>query len=77
MLKVSECTVGVAKKIRMLAVANEMTIKDLAAKIGTSQPNLAAKLKRDNFSEKELIELAEACNAKLEINFVMEDGTKI
>ncbi|WP_274307507.1 transcriptional regulator [Solibacillus daqui] len=49
----------------------------MAEKLQTSQSNLSNKLKRDNFSEKELEEIAEVCNAKVEINFVLEDGTKI
>ena len=68
---------AMAKKIKMLMVAADLTITDLAEKLGTSQPNLSNKLKRDNFSEKELEEIAAACNAKLEINFRTEDGTKI
>ncbi|KGR88387.1 helix-turn-helix domain-containing protein [Lysinibacillus odysseyi] len=66
-----------AKKIKMLMVAADLTITELAEKIGTSQPNLSNKLKRDNFSEKELEDIAAACNAKVEINFITEDGTKI
>lgn len=76
-MKASENVMGVAKKIKMLVVANEITMKDLAERLGTSQPNLSNKLKRDNFSEKELEEIAAVCNAKVEINFIMEDGTKI
>lgn len=76
-MKVSEIKMGAARKIKMLAAANEITIKDLATRINTSQSNLANKLKRDNFSEKELEEIAQACDAKLEINFVLKDGTRI
>ena len=76
-MKVSESVMSVAKKIKMLVVANEITMRDLAERLGTSPPNLSNKLKRDNFSEKELEEIAAVCNAKVEINFIMEDGTKI
>ncbi len=37
-----------------------MTIKELAEKIGTNENNLSNKLARDNISEKELRDIAEA-----------------
>lgn len=77
MLKVSDCKMGMARKIKMLVAAKEITVRDLAALLGTSQPNLSNKMRRDNFSENELKEIAEVCGAKVEINFVLKDGTKI
>lgn len=76
-MKVSEIAMSSARKIKMLLAANESNMKDLAEKLGTSQPNISNKMKRDNFSEKELEEIAEVFGAKLEINFLLEDGTKI
>lgn len=54
----------------------EITQIQLAEKLGTSQSNLANKLKRDNFSEKELIQIAEILNATYEGNFIMNDTGK-
>ncbi|RIJ63430.1 helix-turn-helix domain-containing protein [Rummeliibacillus sp. POC4] len=68
---------SMAKKIKMLLIEKEMNISDLADKIGTSQPNLSNKLKRDNFNEKELIDIANALDVIYEANFVLEDGRKI
>ena len=51
----------------------EVTQVQLAEKLGTAQSNLANKLKRDNFSEKELIQIAEILNAKYEGNFILND----
>lgn len=76
-MKVSELKLGASRKIKMLVAANEITVRELAEKLQTSQSNLSNKLKRDNFSEKELEDIAEVCNAKVEINFILEDGTKI
>lgn len=76
-MKVCEIKMGAARKIKMLVAANEITVKELAEKLETSQSNLSNKLKRDNFSENELHDIAEKLGAKLEINFVLEDGTKI
>ncbi|WNO29730.1 hypothetical protein [Bacillus phage SDFMU_Pfc] len=66
-----------AKKIKMLMVEKDITISELAEKLGTSQPNLSNKLKRDNFSEKELNQIAEVLEVKYEANFVLDDGRKI
>ncbi|MFJ5564361.1 helix-turn-helix transcriptional regulator [Lysinibacillus xylanilyticus] len=68
---------GMAKKIKMLMVEKDITLSELAEKIGTSQPNLSNKIKRDNFSEKELNQIAEVLDVKYEANFVLEDGRKI
>lgn len=61
------------KKIKMLMLEREVTQVQLAEKLGTSQSNLANKLKRDNFSEKELIQIADILNAKYEGNFILND----
>ena len=76
-MKVSERTMGAAKKIKMLLVEKEITITELAQKLGTTQPNISGKMKRDNFSEKELQEIADVCGVEVEINFVLKDGRKI
>ncbi|WHP40785.1 helix-turn-helix domain-containing protein [Lysinibacillus boronitolerans] len=68
---------SMAEKIRMLLAKENKNLTELAELLGTSQPNLWKKMKRDNFSEKELIEIAEALGVKFEANFVYEDGTKI
>ena len=54
----------------------EVTQMQLAEKLGTSQSNLANKLKRDNFSERELIQIAEILNATIEGHFVLNDTNK-
>ena len=76
-MKVSEFVVNGATKIKMLLAAKGLNMKGLAELLNTSQPNLSNKMKRENFSEKELEEIAEVLGAKLEINFILEDGTKI
>ena len=68
---------GMATKIKMLMAAKDLNITQLAEKMGTSQSNLSKKLKRDNFSEKELQEISDILGIKFEAHFVLEDGTKI
>ena len=59
--------IGFTKVLRLTVGENEMTAKELAVKIGTTQQNLSAKMKRDNFSEKEMRQIAEALGYDLEI----------
>ena len=70
---------GLAIIIKMLLAAREMTLQDLANKITpkTSVQNISQKMKRDNFSEKELQAIAAACDATFEANFILNDTGKV
>ena len=51
---------------------------ELARRVGVSPQNFNNKMKRDNFTETDLREIAEALGLKLEISFVdPETGEKI
>ena len=54
----------------------DMNISNLADKLETSRPNMSQKFKRDNFSEKELVEIAEALGCDLRITFVDRETGK-
>ena len=60
---------SMSMKIRELLKEKNMTIKELSTLIGRSNQNMANKLKRDNFSMNELIEIAEALDCTLSISF--------
>ncbi len=70
---------GSSIKIKMLLAAREMTLQNLADKIipKTTVQNLSQKIKRDNFSEKDLQAIATACDATFETNFILNDTGKI
>ena len=69
---------GMAIKIKTILWERKMTIKELAEKIGTNGNNLSNKLSRDNFSEKELQQIAEALDCDYDGIFTMHDtGKKI
>ncbi|MEG2291264.1 MAG: helix-turn-helix transcriptional regulator [Clostridium sp.] len=65
------------EKIRILIKRKKITISELANSIGTTNQNLSNKLTRDNFSEKELQQIAEALGCKFEGFFVFEDCGRI
>lgn len=64
------------KKINLLLIELGMTKQELARRLGTTPSNLSGKLKRDNFSEAELQEIAGACGAAFEGTFVIADTGK-
>lgn len=68
---------GMAKKIRTILLERDMTIKELAEKIGTNGNNLSNKLSCDNFSEKELRDIAEALDCDYDGIFTLRDGGKV
>lgn len=61
---------GISKEIKKILIDEDLTQAELAEKIGTSQQNMNAKLKRDNFSNKEMQEIAEALGYELKIEFI-------
>ena len=70
---------GMAVKVKMLLAAKGMSITELSNKIEpkTTHQNIGAKLKRDNLTEKDLRQIAKACDVTYEGNFIFKDGTKI
>ena len=56
-----------------LLLKRKKSIKDLADIIGGTPQNISGKLKRDNFSEKELREIADALDCDFEADFVLRD----
>lgn len=60
---------SMAVKIRELLREKKLTIKELSSRLGKSNQNMANKLKRDNFSMNELIEIADALDSTLEVKF--------
>lgn len=63
----------VSDKIRILLIKRKVTLSELANKIETTPQNLSNKLSRDNFSEKEILIIAEALGCKANIIFTMEE----
>lgn len=64
------------RKVKMLMAARDMKLKDLAEKLGTSSQNLSAKIGRDNLTERDLHEIAEACDATFKGEFTLNDTGK-
>lgn len=64
---------GMTEKIKIALIKRNMTLKELANKIGCTSQNISGKFRRDNFSEAELQEIAEAIDCTLDIRFIRKD----
>ena len=70
---------GMTEKIRILLVKKgNLSEAELARRMGISPQNLNKKMKRDNFTETDLLEVAKALDCRFEANFIIpETGDKI
>lgn len=64
---------SVSEKIKVILGRRNMTVKELADKLGTSRQNMTNKFARNNFSEKELREIATAMDCSFEVQFTLND----
>ncbi|MDU1279234.1 MAG: helix-turn-helix transcriptional regulator [Clostridium sp.] len=60
----------ISKEIKKIMIDENINISKLAEKIGTSQQNLSAKLKRNNPNIKDLEEIAKSLGYELKIEFI-------
>lgn len=67
-------TLTAAEKIKIILKRKNMTSGQLADALGQTRQNLSNKMSRDNFSEKELREIAAALNCEIEIKFVISES---
>lgn len=64
---------SMGEKIKIILKRRKMTITELAEILGTSRQNLNNKFSRDNFSEKEILQIAQALDCSFEGTFTMHD----
>lgn len=63
-----------SEKIRLVLAKKNKSKAWLADQLGWSTSNLYNKFKRDNFSERELLEIARVLDCTFEANFVLNDS---
>ena len=61
------------EKIKIILNRRNMTLSQLAEKLGQSRQNMSNKMSRDNFTEKELYLIAEALDCNFVASFIMND----
>lgn len=65
---------GMSEKIRILLIKRgNMSQAELADRLGMSPQNLSDRLRRDNFTEKDLLKIAAALDCTYTAAFTMND----
>ena len=59
-----------SRKVNILLMDKKIQKKQLAEKLNTTKSNIGNKLTRDNFSEKEMTDIANALNCELVIKLI-------
>ena len=67
----------ISEQIKVLCVRSDISVAELARRIGTTPQNFNGKMKRERFTIAELEDIAEAVNSSFERKFVLENGEKI
>lgn len=66
-----------SEQIKVLCVRMNISISELARRIGQSPQNLGAKLKRGTITDSELMIIADKLNISFEQSFTLPNGEKI
>lgn len=66
-----------AEQIKVLCVRSNISVSELARRVGTSPQNFSAKLKRGTFTIADLEKIAKAVDCEFERNFVLKNGDKV
>lgn len=69
--------ITVKEKIRIIMDRLNVNMTQLAASTKQSRQNLTNKMTRDNFTEKDIIKIADALGCKVDVVFTLPDGTQI
>jgi transcriptional regulator len=67
----------ISEQIKVLCVRSDISVAELARRIGTTPQNFSGKMKRESFTIAELEDIAGAVNSSFERKFVLESGEKI
>ena len=67
----------ISEQIKVLCVRSNISVSELARRIGTTPQNFNAKMKRESFTISELEMIASAVQSNFERRFILENGDKI
>lgn len=67
----------ISEQIKVLCVRCNISIAELARRLGKSPQNLNAKMKRESFTITDLEQIADVTGVKFERNFILNNNEKI
>jgi len=68
---------SISEQIKVLCVRSNISLAELARRIGTSPQSLSAKMKRESFTIAELEVIADAVGASFTRKFVLYNGEEV
>ena len=69
--------ITISEQIRVLCVRSNISVAELARRIGQTPQNFNKKLKRETVSTEELMEIAEVLGVVFEQSYILENGEKL
>lgn len=69
--------ISTTEKIKILMIRCGTNQKELAAKLGITQPTLSGKFKLDDWRESDLKEIARICGCSYEGHFILDNNETI
>lgn len=73
--KGSDSIITISEKLEIVLKRLNINKKELADKLGTSQPNISKKFKYNDWRESDVKEICSAIGVECETIFKLEDGT--
>lgn len=67
----------VSEQIKILCVRSNISVAELARRMGTSPQNFSSKMKRESFTVGDLDSLAHTMGCTFERHFILPDGDKV
>ncbi len=67
----------ISEQVKVLCVMNNISIAELARRLGKSPQSFNSKMKRESFTINELIDIADATGSVFERKFILEDGEEV
>lgn len=67
----------ISEQIKVLCVRSNISVAELARRLGTTPQNFNAKMKRESFTILDLEYLAETLGCSFERHFVLTDGERV
>ena len=67
----------ISEQIKVLCVRSNISVAELARRLGKSPQSFNSKLKRESFTVRDLEEIAIATGTEFERNYILPNGEKI
>ena len=69
--------ITISEQIKVLCVRQNISLAELARRLGKSPQSFNSKMKRESFTVDELEKIADVTGARFERKFILTDGEKI